>query len=209
MLRIADQTCRSPEENLAWDDGLLEDKQEVLRFWESPVPFVVLGRSGQAERDVDLERCAAEGIPVLRRSSGGGTVLLSQGCLNYSLVLSLGERPKLAAVARSYELLLGWVVRSLDLPGLEVCGSDILLERRKVSGNAQRRTMGWLLHHGTLLYEQMDLRAVRRILHEPSRQPAHRNGRTHGEFLTKLPLTREELIARLTANRASLLTMGK
>ncbi len=193
---------RSTEENLAWDDTLLEREQEIFRYWESPSPCVVLGRSGRAEEDVDLTACAAEGVPVLRRSSGGGTVLLAPGCLNYSLVLSLTSQPELTSVARSYEILLGWVIRSLALPSLEAAGSDILFEGRKVSGNAQRRTRGWLLHHGTLLYQEMDLGRVERLLREPTRQPAHREGKTHAQFLTKLPLAREELMARISDIRS-------
>jgi lipoate-protein ligase A len=188
---------RSPEQNIAWDDTLLEREQETFRFWESPVPVVVLGRSGRPELDVNLPACAAEGVPILRRSSGGGTVLLGPGCLNYALVLSLTTRPELTSVARSYEMILGWVVQAIALPGLEVAGSDILLDGRKVSGNSQRRTRGWLLHHGTLLYEPMDLSQMERLLHEPVRQPPHRKGKSHAQFLAKLPLTREDLMARL------------
>lgn len=183
--------------DLALDDTLLEREQETLRFWECSNLCVVLGRSGNAQEDVYLKACAAEGVPVLRRSSGGGTVLLAPGCLNYALVLSLATRPELTSVARSYEIILGWVVRALALDGLEVAGSDILLFDRKVSGNSQRRTRGWLLHHGTLLYQSVDLGAVERLLREPARKPLHRRGRRHAQFLTKLPLTREELMARL------------
>ena len=187
--------CESPAGNLAWDDVLLAREKETLRLWESPVPLVVMGRSGQFEREVRLP----VDIPVLRRSSGGGTVLQGPGCLNYTLVLSLARRPEMASVARSYCLILGAVVKALALPGLEIRESDILLGGRKVSGNAQRRTRGWMLHHGTLLYEAFDLDVVDKVLREPDRQPAHREGRTHRDFLTRLPLSRGELVRRLAA----------
>jgi len=57
-------------------DFLLEEAEvarrprEVLRIWESPEPFVVLGRSSQAAREVNLEACRAMGVRVLRRASG-------------------------------------------------------------------------------------------------------------------------------------------
>src|SRR5262245_61126002 len=140
-----------PEENLKLDDELLEGGHETLRFWESPVHFVVLGRSGRREEEVHVEACTAASVPVFRRSSGGGTVLQGPGCLNYTLVLSLTRRPELANVSGSYKTLLNQVARALQLPGLEVCCTDILLAGKKVSGSAQRRTRGWLLHHGTFL----------------------------------------------------------
>src|SRR5258707_9531024 len=127
MLRIVDRTLASPEENLAFDERLLDLGRETLRFWESPVHFVVLGRSGRVEDEVNIVECQAAGIPVLRRSSGGGTVLLGPGCLNYTLTLALARRPALANVPASYRILLNRVARALRVPGLEVHGTDILL----------------------------------------------------------------------------------
>ena len=98
---------------------------------------------------------------------------------------------------RSYTVVLGEVVRAIGLP-LEVMGSDILFDGRKVSGSAQRRTRGWLLHHGTLLFDEFDLPLMETLLLEPVRQPAHRRGRSHGEFVGKLPLTRAQLMSRIT-----------
>src|SRR5918995_6300671 len=126
-MRVIDFTFESPEENLAFDDRLLDERCETLRFWESPANFVVLGRSGRVDEEVDVTACKAVGIPVLRRSSGGGTVLQGPGCLNYALVLSLADRPALANVADSYRLLLNRVARALGLAELDVRGSDILL----------------------------------------------------------------------------------
>src|SRR5437879_6318808 len=180
MLWVLDRTLASPEENLAFDDSLLDAGHETLRFWESPIHFVVLGRSGRLEEEVNVAACEAAGIPVLRRSSGGGTVLQAPGCLNYSLALSLARRPALGNVRHSYSILLSRLARALRLPGLEVRGSDILLRGRKVSGNAQRRTRGWLLHHGTILHG-LDIHLLERLLPEPGRQPSHRDGRTHGQ----------------------------
>ena len=188
MPGVVDHTFGSPEENLAFDDSLLDAGQETVRFWESPVHFVVLGRSGKPEKEVNVAACQAAGVPILRRSSGGGTVLQGPGCLNYTLALSLERRPALANVQASYGILLSRVVAALRLPGLEVRGTDILLRGRKVSGNAQRRTRGWVLHHGTLLHG-LDVLLMERFLLEPPRQPMHRGGRTHRQFVTTLPVT--------------------
>ena len=192
MLRILDRTFTSPAENLAFDDSLLAAGRETLRFWESPVYFVVLGRSGKMESEVNLLACNSDGIPVLRRSSGGGTVLQGQGCLNYTLVLSLDRRPELMNVRASYRILLERIAQGLALPGLQVRHTDILFRDKKISGNAQRRTKGWLLQHGTLLYG-LNITLMERYVLEPARQPAHRNGRTHREFVTGLSISAREI----------------
>jgi Lipoate-protein ligase A len=128
----------------------------------------------------------------MRRSSGGGTVRQGPGCLNFACTLSLERWPALANVPASYEILLGRLTHALGIPGLEVCGTDILLQGRKISGNAQRRTRDWLLHHGTILYE-LDLGLMERVLREPARQPAHRGRRTHRQFVTALDVTSAQL----------------
>src|SRR5262245_44929423 len=94
-MKYFDFTCPSPVENLACDEALLDlcergGEGEILRFWEPQTPLVVLGYANQAAREVNLEACRAAGTPVLRRCSGGGTVLQGPGCVNYSLVLEIG-----------------------------------------------------------------------------------------------------------------------
>ena len=89
---------------------------------------------------------------VLRRFSGGGAVVLGPGCLNYAVALSLVSRPELADVAASFEC--SWaIVAALGSRGCRLPGTDLALDGRKVSGNAQRRGRRALLHHGTLLYD--------------------------------------------------------
>lgn len=65
--------------------------------------------------------------------------------------------------------------------------SDLALDGRKVSGNAQRRSSAAVLHHGTVLYE-FNVGRVGRYLRRPQKEPAYRAGRGHEEFLTNLPV---------------------
>ena len=197
-------TLATPAENLALDEALLlqaeaGDAGEVLRLWEWPSLAVVLGSGGKRIEDVDVEACRACGVPVLRRSSGGGTVLLGTGCLCYSLVLACGRHEALGEVRSSYEWILGRVIEGLGVPGVEQAGiSDLVLAGRKFSGNAQQRKRLHLLHHGTILYD-MDLAGVSRYLRQPARQPDYRDRREHGDFMRNLDMSRDELIARLRA----------
>src|SRR5436190_16951633 len=96
-------TLASPADNLALDEALLleaeaGDAGEVLRCWEWPTPAVVLGAAGILSQDVDESACQRDGVPILRRASGGGTVLLGPGCLLFSLVLAYERDPALGDV---------------------------------------------------------------------------------------------------------------
>src|SRR5436189_5062888 len=88
-LALLDFTAPTLNENLALDEALLlaaeaGKRGEVLRFWEWPMPAVVLGAGGSLTIDVNEQACQVDGVPIHRRASGGGTVLLGRGCLLFS-----------------------------------------------------------------------------------------------------------------------------
>ncbi len=204
-MRYLSLTLPTPEENLALDEALLSGAEagggEVLRVWEWPRPTVVLGSGGKLAEEVNVSACRADGVPVLRRSSGGGTVLLGGGCQLFTLVLDTARARELSEVRASYAYILGRVTRALlpEAAGAALCGvSDLAIGGRKFSGNAQQRKQRHVLHHGTLLYA-FDAAAVARYLPPPPRQPEYRAGRAHAEFLTNLPLAADELTRRLRA----------
>jgi lipoate-protein ligase A len=199
-----DLSLPTAAENLALDEALLDsvDEQpsapELLRLWECPQYAAVLGRSGKVAEEVNLPACDAAGVPVLRRSSGGGTVLVGPGCLMYSLRLSYEQRPYLRELDRAHLAVLATNAVALNrlLPELhcEPQGTSDLAStasaqdqsRRKFSGNSLRCKRNFLLYHGTLLYD-FDLPLIERLLKPPPRQPDYRQERTHGEFVMNLP----------------------
>ena len=196
-MRVDDLSFSDPQQNLTYDDELLRhaDKEgvgEVLRFWQSPSYFVVLGRTCDEAVDVDKSACVAAGIPVLRRSSGGGTVLQGPGCLNFSLVLSRSARSELNSITCSYAYILNKVVAVLGECGVAaefrpVCDLVAPAGERKFSGNAQRRGREYVLHHGTILYG-LDLALIPCYLKMPLRTPAYRRDRSHEDFVMNIPL---------------------
>ncbi|MXY23973.1 MAG: lipoate--protein ligase family protein [Acidobacteria bacterium] len=168
---------------------------EHLLIWEAAHPTVVLPRNGSADAWAYVDACAARGVPILRRESGGGAVVLGPGCLNFALILSLDARPALADVAGSYETLLGAVVNALAIPAVTIQSTDLALGNLKFAGHAQRRLRNTLLHHGTILYG-FDLDLIDAVLPEPPQHPAWRGSRQHREFITNVPLHRADLMAR-------------
>jgi lipoate-protein ligase A len=203
-MQLLDLTLASAAANLALDEALLLQAEagaggEVLRLWEWPQPAVVLGAAGVLADDVAESACQRDGVPILRRASGGGTVLLGAGCLCFSLVLSFERDPALLTITSSYGSILESVCRALAgiADGIAWAGtSDLAAAGRKFSGNAQQRKRHHLLHHGSLLYD-LDLTLVSRYLRQPERQPDYRAGREHDAFLMNLPCSADELRRRL------------
>ena len=212
-MKLLDLTLPSPAENLAGDEVLLDAAEtgagdEVLRFWEPREPFVVVGYANKVAAEVNVAACETRGIPVLRRCSGGGTVVQGPGCLNYTLVLRITADGPLHSISIANQFIMERnraamqsllpKSRSRDpRPEIAVRGhTDLAIGERKFSGNSQRRRRHFLLFHGTFLLN-FDLALVSELLPMPSKQPEYREHRAHTEFLTNLNVSPEKVKAAL------------
>jgi len=200
-MKLLDLTLPTPAENLALDEALLEAVEagelsdEVLRFWESPQPVVVVGRSSRVAEEVDVTACRSAGVPILRRTSGGAAIIAGPGCLMYGVVLRYTGRDHLRLIDAAHQHVLETVRSAISpsISGIEHIGiSDLAIGGRKFSGNSLRCKRDHLLYHGTLLHH-FDLGLISRLLKPPPRQPDYRGGRSHAEFLTNIDLSEAEL----------------
>ncbi|MDT8915390.1 lipoate--protein ligase family protein [Amycolatopsis sp. PS_44_ISF1] len=138
-----------PAGNLAFDEALLRvgPPAPVLWLWRNPV-CVVLGRGQKAAREVRVPDCVRDGVPVLRRASGGGTVFHDPGNLNVTLVLpGPADRP-LEMLGR----VMSAAVEKLGLPPI-LGERGLFVGTRKLCGFAVFRAKGGLLAHSTLLVD--------------------------------------------------------
>jgi lipoate-protein ligase A len=219
----------SVEENLALDEALLELAHEGLatatcvRTWMATEPVVVLGSSSRVDEEIDLQVCETAGVRVVRRPSGGATVVLGPGCLMWSVITPhpTGVPPIEAIHAAMLEPLAaaindalppaaphtGWRVARRGTSDLAV-RVDRDMHERKFSGNALRVRRHGVLYHGTLL-DRFDLDLVGRVLRHPPREPDYRSRRSHGEFLVNLELGREMLERIVRAAFHAALTHGE
>ena len=189
------------ENHLNQDNAYLADLDQdpdqagILRFWESDHYCVVLGRSGSIEDDVYADRCTQAGVPVLRRSSGGGTVLQGPGCLSYSLIMPIQAHTKFKTIGSTNAFVMETVADSFrgNLSQVSVRGhTDLTIGMQKFSGNAQRRMRHALLFHGTILYNfKLDL--VTQYLKQPPKQPEYRDNRSHKNFIVNCELPRDRI----------------
>ncbi len=156
-MRVADAYT-----NMAVDEALSYARGEgkapnTLRFYRWNPSAVTLGYFQSVEDEVDLEACKKFGIDVNRRISGGGAVLNSSyGEITYSIVAPEDDPRISRDVTESYRYLCHGIVEGLALLGVEAQFkpiNDIIVGGRKISGNAQIRRYGAVLHHGTILVD--------------------------------------------------------
>ncbi len=193
-MKYLEMTFAEPASNLACDEALLEMFEAerlgdgLLRIWQPNNYFVVLGHSNSMNTETNMLSCTTAGIPILRRVSGGGAVLQGPGCLNYSLILDCEAHP-VRNVSSAFDYVMErhrqWVSAAT---GVEVCVggvSDLTVNGRKFSGNAQYRKAHYVLVHGTFLVD-FDITLMDRYLRLPAKQPAYRQNRPHLEFVSNL-----------------------
>ena len=201
-MHYADATFETPAENIACDEALLDlceagSMDEVLRFWESSTPFVVVGYGNHVDVEVNRDACEKDGVPILRRCSGGGAVVQGPGCLNYSLVLNIHRHRELASITaanchimkRNAAMLSNVLDNEVSVEGY----TDLAMGGLKFSGNAQRRKRTHLLFHGTFLLESFDLTLLSLYLEHPSREPEYRGTRTHDDFVASVTVNAEQV----------------
>jgi lipoate---protein ligase len=212
-MQLLDLTLDTPTKNVALDEALLDAAEadprshgEVLRLWEPSKPMVIVGSSSRLADEVDLDACVKQGIPVLRRCSGGAAILTGPGCLMYAVVLSYQQRPQLKPIDQAHQFVLDTIAGALNkkTPDVSRAGiSDLVLGNKKFSGNSLRCKRNHFLYHGTLLY-RFPLETISKFLKHPPRQPEYRQQRSHKEFITNLPLDsatlRQSLITAFAAS---------
>lgn len=208
------QTLSTAEENLAFDEALVETADrlqieesdadesaitsgcanEMLRVWQLESPCVVLGRGSKWAEEVNELACERDGVPVLRRASGGASIVAGPGCLMYSVLISYRSRPAWRALDVAHEQVMSRICeavqRTVDTFQLQlkiaIQGTcDLTTNERKFSGNALRCKRNWMLYHGTILVS-MPLEWLPLYLLEPPRQPDYREKREHNAFVTNL-----------------------
>lgn len=216
MLKI-DLTLPTPHQNIAFEQAMFDaaeineseskghsepsspialssaEPTEFLRFWEPQPKFVVLGRSGKIEEEAFVQRCREDGVEIIRRASGGGTILTGAGCLMYSVVLSSKKNPALRDIGYCHQFIAERMKSAFAKCGkqIELHGhSDLCVQdrdgiTRKFSGNAMRLGRSNLIYHGTLLIS-FELGAIARYLQFPSKRPDYRDQRSHLEFVTNI-----------------------
>ena len=153
---IKDLELREPAINLGLEEAILEivvDRKypPTVRFWRNR-RAAIIGRSQEAETELDLKNCNKADIPVVRRPTGGGAVLHHPGNLNYSLYL---PEPSSESVEDESTRMSKPVASALSRFGLDIIvkPNGLFLDSTKIGGIAQSRRQG-LLHHGTILVKQ-------------------------------------------------------
>ena len=160
---LPDQVRRSLAFYLAMEEFVASEVEGEAFFVWRVEPTVIYGRNQVLENEVNIEYCRERKVDVVRRKSGGGCVYSDLGNIMLSYVSSRGA---VSEVFDRYMAALADALRALGVPAEKSGRNDILVEGRKISGNAFHQLPDRSIVHGTLLYST-DLEALTEAIKPP------------------------------------------
>lgn len=171
-------------------EALLDRELGPWKAWSPSAPAIVLGNSQTPERELNLPAVVRDGIPVHKRIGGGGSVLLSPGCV----CLALRFRKRSDFSIRDYFALGSSVIIELAREQLEL---DLFLRGisdlacgtpegdKKIAGSSLYLPRDFALYLVSILVAP-ELEKIAEYLVHPSQEPEYRARRSHGDFLIGL-----------------------
>ncbi|PIN24253.1 hypothetical protein CDL12_03020 [Handroanthus impetiginosus] len=149
-------------------------------------PTVVMGVSGKPEELLEIESVLRDEIPVIRRFTGGGTVIVDQGTIFVTFICNKDAIPGLQSYPRP---IMSWssMIYKKVLQGIgdfSLHENDYVLGNRKFGGNAQSITKNRWVHHTSFLWDyEINNMAYLKL---PKRAPEYRKARGHLDFICRM-----------------------
>ena len=140
-----------PYFNLAAEEHFLKNFQEdFFMLWRSR-PSVVVGKHQNALAEINHEFVRTHQIPVARRLSGGGTVFHDPGNVNFTFIRNVKDISEVNFKVFTVPVIEA--LKKLDVDAYTTGRNDLLIDGKKISGNAEHVHRNRVLHHGTLLFD--------------------------------------------------------
>lgn len=177
--RLLELKANDPFMNMAIDEAILAARASkqvpsTIRLYQWTPSAASIGKFQNPQHELNLENCRKLRVSVIRRISGGGTVYHDAlGEITFSVVTST-EELGVADVSGAYLKVYSGIKDALRILGIAADFSEgdekncpnLTVKGKKISGSAQARRSGTILHHGTLLLD-VDLERMFSIIHVP------------------------------------------
>jgi len=188
------------EEQLSIEEDLLrnDDKNWCILNTGSK-KTIILGLSSKKEEMLNIKKVDRDNIPVIKRFSGGGTVIVDSNTLFATFIF----QKKSHCFPPYPKSIANWTKefyqKALQIPHFDLKENDYTIKNHKVGGNAQYIRKNRWLHHSSFLYDFEDTNMD--YLLNPITQPSYRNQRNHLDFLTRLKphISKKNFIKKIQA----------
>ncbi|AEM68915.1 lipoate--protein ligase [Mycoplasma putrefaciens] len=162
MINLLISNYHDPAINLAIEEYLTynyDSKDPIVFFWQN-ANTIVVGRNQNTFAEINLTEAWKDGVKIIKRNTGGGTVYQDLGNVCFSLIVDNTTDDV------DYQKALQPIITYLNAKNIHAQFSgrnDMVIDGYKVSGNAQLKTNQKTLVHGTLLFD-VDLTKIAKYL---------------------------------------------
>jgi len=168
------------------DIQLLDKNTNQYLTWIPDKTYIVLGASNNAEESLHMENVIEDKVCILKRPSGGQTVILTPNNIMISAVFFDQEKLHPKDIFKHINKLIISAIEKTGIRNLSAMGiSDIAIGGKKILGSAIYRNKEALLYHAVLNLGE-PASTFERYLKHPSKEPDYRRGRSHSDFVTSL-----------------------
>lgn len=153
MKFIDNEGVTDPSINLAIEEYVLQkfgEKDTYLLFYINE-PSIIIGRNQNTVEEINTDYVDQHGIKVVRRLSGGGAVYHDLGNLNFSFITK-DDGDSFHNFAKFTKPVVE-ALNSVGVPAELEGRNDLVVNGRKISGNAMFSTKGRMFSHGTLMFD--------------------------------------------------------
>lgn len=157
-----------------------------------------MGISGKKETHIEASKWRLDPVPIIRRFSGGGTVVVDENTLFITFLFNAEEINVPCRIDAIHHYLEAFWQRVFHPHPFRLVENDYVLGEKKMGGNAQYLSKNRWLHHTSFLWNFEPKRME--LLSYPQKTPTYRLGRTHVDFLTSLSscfTTQEEFLMKI------------
>lgn len=170
---------------LAVDRGL---SPSTIILVQPSSPYVCLGYHQVLEKEIDVEYCKERGLPIIRRSQGGGAVYLNSDQIFYQVVAGEDSRVIPRRVDELFERLLRvtvYVYRELGLNAEFKPLNDVMVNNRKISGNGAGKIGRAIVLVGNIILD-LDYDSMARVLRIPDEKFRDKMAKSMREWVTSI-----------------------
>lgn len=138
--------------NFAAEEYFINNYEEpVFMLWENE-ECVMIGKNQNTLSEINYRYCREQGVQVVRRLTGGGTVYSSLGNMQYTIIQKVDQSQMDMGFREMTQSLIAYL-KELGIHAEFSGRNDIVIDKRKISGNAQAHFDNIILHHGTILFD--------------------------------------------------------
>jgi len=158
----------------------------TFSIWQPDTTYLILGQSNKLETSLFLDKVESDKIIVMKRPSGGETVILTPNTLVISAVFIDTDMKK---PHQYFPRFNESIIKGLSNSGIENVLhkgiSDLALGEKKILGSSIYHKKDKVFYHAVLnVAEHIDI--IEKYIRHPKREPDYRKGRGHGEFVTSI-----------------------